>query len=102
MKFKVNGKPRELPGEPTVGDYIRHAKAGHLGGPLSAVEILTALYFDGARVDPTRPHWPDRDRIILSKGHSAIGLYTVLALRGYLPVEELHTFDAIDSRLQGH
>jgi transketolase len=83
-------------------EAINHAKAGHLGGPLSVTDILVSLYFDVARVDPTRPDWEDRDRIILSKGHSAIGLYCVMALRGYLPVEETLTFDAIDSRLQGH
>jgi transketolase len=81
---------------------VYHAKAGHLGGPLSAADVLTVLYFKILRVDPERPQWPDRDRFILSKGHSAIGLYSVLALRGFFPVEELNTFDEIDSRLQGH
>lgn len=85
-----------------IVEAINYAKAGHLGGPLSVTDILVALYFDVARVDPKRPYWEDRDRIILSKGHSAIGLYCVLALKGYLPVEETLTFDAIDSRLQGH
>jgi len=83
-------------------EAIHHAKAGHLGGPLSVTDILTALYFEVARIDPTRPVWEDRDRIILSKGHSCIALYCSMALRGYLPVEETLTFDAIDSRLQGH
>ena len=81
---------------------VHTAGAGHVGGPLSATDILTTLYFSVLRVDPARPDWEDRDRFILSKGHSCIGLYTVLALRGYFPVEELATFDAIDSRLQGH
>jgi transketolase len=81
---------------------VYRAGAGHLGGPLSAADLLTALYFKILRVDPERPDWADRDRFILSKGHSAIGLYSVLALRGYFPVEELDTFDEIDSRLQGH
>lgn len=81
---------------------IAHARGGHLGGPLSAVELLTALYFRVMRIRPAEPDWPGRDRFILSKGHSSIALYTVMALRGYLPVEELATFDAIDSRLQGH
>jgi transketolase len=75
---------------------------GHLGGPLSAVDVLTALYFSVLRIRPDEPEWPDRDRFILSKGHSSIALYAVMALRGYLPVEELMSFDAIDSRLQGH
>lgn len=85
-----------------IVEAVNHAKAGHLGGPLSVTDILVALYFDVARIDPKRPHWEDRDRIILSKGHSAIGLYAVMALRGYMPVEETLTFDAINSRLQGH
>jgi transketolase len=78
------------------------AGAGHIGGPLSAADILVNLYFNRLNIDPANPHWAERDRFILSKGHSSIGLYTVLALRGYFPVEELATFDAIDSRLQGH
>ena len=81
---------------------IHEAQAGHLGGPLSATDILVALYFDVLRIDPQRPDWPARDRFILSKGHSSIALYAVLALRGYFPVEELFTFDKINSRLQGH
>jgi transketolase len=81
---------------------VAQAKGGHLGGPLSAVDVLTALYFRVLRIRPTQPDWPDRDRFILSKGHSAIALYAVLALRGFFPVAELRTFDAIDSRLQGH
>lgn len=81
---------------------VYHAKAGHLGGPLSAADVLTVLYFKMLRIDPNRPDWSDRDRFILSKGHSAIGVYAVLALRGYFPIEELATFDEINSRLQGH
>ena len=81
---------------------IYEAQAGHLGGPLSATDILVALYFDVLRIDPQRPDWPARDRFILSKGHSCIALYAVLALRGYFPVAELYTFDKINSRLQGH
>lgn len=81
---------------------IYTAQAGHLGGPLSAVDLLTALYFGVLNVDTANPRWPDRDRFVLSKGHSSIALYAVLALRGFFPIEELATFDAIDSRLQGH
>ena len=81
---------------------IAHAKGGHLGGPLSAIDALTALYFHVLHVRPDEPDWPDRDRFVLSKGHSSIALYAVLALRGFFPVSELATFDAIDSRLQGH
>lgn len=85
-----------------IVESVHHAGAGHLGGPLSAADILVALYFEVMNVDPLKPRDPDRDRFILSKGHSSIGLYVTLALRGYFPVEELKTFDAIDSRLQGH
>jgi transketolase len=76
--------------------------AGHLGGALSAADILTVLYFHTLRIDPKRPDWEDRDRFILSKGHSCLALYAVLAERGYFPIEELDTFDEINSRLQGH
>jgi transketolase len=81
---------------------IATARGGHLGGPLSAIDMLVALYFRVLDVRPQEPDWPDRDRFILSKGHSSIAWYTALAMRGFFPVEELATFDAIDSRLQGH
>ena len=81
---------------------VNYARAGHLGGPLSAADMLAALYFHVMRVRPDEPAWPDRDRFILSKGHSSIGLYAAMALRGYFPVDELLTFDAAHSRLQGH
>ncbi len=77
-------------------------KAGHIGGPLSMMDLLVSLYFGELRIRPEEPDWPDRDRFILSKGHAAIGLYAVLALRGYLDLDELPTFDKGDSRLQGH
>jgi transketolase len=85
-----------------IVETIHHAGAGHLGGPLSATDLLVNLYFDVLNIDPERPQWDQRDRFILSKGHSSIALYVVMALRGFLPVEELNTFDQIDSRLQGH
>jgi transketolase len=85
-----------------VVESVHRAGAGHLGGPMSAAELLTALYFEVMRIDPEKPHDPDRDRFILSKGHCSIGLYAALAARGYFPPEELETFDAVDSRLQGH
>ena len=81
---------------------VNEAKAGHLGGPLSAADMLAALYFSVLRIRPDDPSWPDRDRFILSKGHSSIGLYAALALRGYFPTAELATFDSAGSRLQGH
>jgi transketolase len=81
---------------------VASSGAGHVGGPFSAMDILVALYFRVMNIKPEEPHWPDRDRFILSKGHSSIGQYSVMALRGYLPVEELKTFDKGGSRLQGH
>jgi transketolase len=81
---------------------IVHADGGHLGGPYSVIDMLIALYFRVLRIRPDEPAWPDRDRLVLSKGHSSIALYTALAMRGYFPIEELSTFDSIDSRLQGH
>ena len=78
------------------------AGSGHPGGSLSAVEILTALYFRVLRYNPTDPQWKDRDRFILSKGHAAPVLYAALCAAGYLPQEELCTLRKIDSRLQGH
>ncbi len=81
---------------------VHHAGAGHIGGPLSAIDILTTLYFQEMHIDPSNPKSPARDRFILSKGHSAIGLYCVLAEKGFINHDELFTFDSIDSRLQGH
>ena len=81
---------------------IHGAKSGHPGGSLSAVEILTALYFDEMNIDPTNPKMEDRDRFVLSKGHAAPVLYSTLARRGYFPVEELSTLRKFKSRLQGH
>jgi transketolase len=81
---------------------VGRARAGHLGGPLSAVDILTALYGGVLRVRPDDPAWRERDRFVLSKGHASIGLYAVLAVAGFIPREELATFDQLGSRLQGH
>ncbi len=78
------------------------AASGHPGGSLSAVEIVTALYFKVLRHKPADPCWKDRDRFILSKGHAAPVLYATLAECGYLPIEELCTLRQLDSRLQGH
>ncbi len=78
------------------------AGSGHPGGSLSAVEILTALYFKVLRHNPSDPQWSDRDRFILSKGHAAPLLYGTLAECGYFPVAELPTLRQMDSRLQGH
>jgi len=78
------------------------AKAGHPGGSLSSAEIFTWLYFKEMNIDPANPKWADRDRFVLSKGHTAPGLYSVLANRGFFPVEDLPTLRHIDSYLQGH
>ena len=79
-----------------------NAKCGHPGGSLSATEMFTYLYFKEMNIDPSNPKWTDRDRFVLSKGHTAPGLYSTLALRGYFPVEDLKTLRRIDSYLQGH
>jgi len=81
---------------------IGKANSGHPGGSLSAVEIVTALYFRVLRHDPDNPRWPDRDRFILSKGHAAPALYAALAECGYLSIDQLLTLRQIDSCLQGH
>lgn len=78
------------------------AKAGHPGGSLSAADMFTYLYFKEMRIDPKDPKKADRDRFVLSKGHTAPGLYSALANRGYFPVEDLPTLRHIDSYLQGH
>ena len=78
------------------------AKAGHPGGSLSATEMFTYLYFKEMNVDPANPKWEGRDRFVLSKGHTAPGLYSALAQRGFFPVEDLPTLRHIDSYLQGH
>ncbi|NPV29147.1 MAG: transketolase [Firmicutes bacterium] len=81
---------------------LAEAGSGHPGGSLSAVEIVTALYFHVMRLKPLEPDWPDRDRFILSKGHAAPLLYAALAERGFFPPEELLTLRKLGSRLQGH
>lgn len=81
---------------------VHAAKAGHPGGSLSIADILTYLYFEDMNVDPADPRKADRDRLVLSKGHAAPALYSVLASRGFFPVEELETLRHIGSRLQGH
>ena len=78
------------------------AKSGHPGGSLSIAEVLSFLYFREMRVDPANPAWPERDRLVLSKGHAAPALYAALAERGFFPAEELTTLRKIGSRLQGH
>jgi transketolase len=81
---------------------IYEAKSGHTGGALSSLDILVALFYGTLRQDSRNPAWPDRDRFVLSKGHSVEGYYNILADLGYLPKEELKTFCAFGSRLIGH
>ena len=81
---------------------VHAAKAGHPGGSLSATELFTYLYFEEMNIDPENPKKQDRDRFVLSKGHTAPGLYSTLANRGYFPVEDLNTLRHIGSHLQGH
>ena len=81
---------------------VHSAKSGHPGGSLSAADIFTFLYFEEMNIDPADPKNPDRDRFVLSKGHTAPGLYSTLAHRGYFPVEDLKTLRHTGSYLQGH
>ena len=85
-----------------IVSMICKSKSGHPGGSLSAVEILTALYFDQMNIDPTNPKMEDRDRFVLSKGHAAPALYATLAQRGYFAKEELNNLRQLGSMLQGH
>ena len=81
---------------------VKDRKVGHVGGPLSAADVLAALYGRIMRIRPDEPDWPDRDRLILSKGHSSLGQYGAMALAGYFDLDELFSFNKKGSRLQGH
>ncbi|QEE45868.1 transketolase [Rhizobium sp. WL3] len=81
---------------------VYEARAGHIGGEMSAIDVLTALYFQVLRIWPDQPKHPDRDRFVLSKGHVALALYVTLAKRGFFPEEEISTFLKPHSRLNGH
>lgn len=85
-----------------VIEGIYRAKSGHPGGSLSICDILAVLYFDEMRVDPAKPKCPNRDRLVLSKGHAAPALYAALALKGFFPKEDIKSLRNIDSHLQGH
>ncbi|UOF88639.1 transketolase [Fodinisporobacter ferrooxydans] len=85
-----------------IVDMVEKAQSGHPGASLSAVEILTVLYFSVLNVDPQNPDWQDRDRFVLSKGHATPVYYSILAEKGFFPLEELSTFRKLNSRLQGH
>jgi len=86
----------------TIIEMLHKAGSGHPGGSLSAIDIITALYFARMKHDPKRPDWPERDRFVLSKGHGVPALYAVMAEMGYFPKEELMTLRELGSRLQGH
>ena len=83
-------------------DAVHEAKSGHPGGSLSCMDALTALYFNEMNIDPSNPKWEDRDRFVLSKGHCSPALYSILALRGYFPVENLKLFRSIKGHFSGH
>ncbi len=83
-------------------EAVYNAKSGHPGGSLSVADIMTYLYFEEMNIDPKNPKWEDRDRFVLSKGHTSPALYSTLANRGYFPVEDLRTFRHTGSYLQGH
>lgn len=81
---------------------VNYADSGHLGGSLSVIDILTDLYFNEMNINTANPRWEERDRLVLSKGHCTPALYSVLAKRGFFPVEELRNFRTISSFLSGH
>ena len=83
-------------------EEVHSAKSGHPGGSLSIADIITYLYYEEMNIDPKNPNWADRDRFVLSKGHTAPALYAVLAEKGYFPKEELKKLRQVDSFLQGH
>ena len=81
---------------------VFRAASGHIGGSLSAMDILTELYFEQLRVDPERPQAPERDRFVMSKGHCTPALYSILSLRGYFPEKQLELFRSIEDHMSGH
>ena len=83
-------------------EMVYRADSGHIGGSFSSVDAMTELYFEVMRIDPANPHDPGRDRFVLSKGHCTPALYSVLALRGYFPLEDLELFRSIKGHYSGH
>ncbi len=81
---------------------VYESQSGHIGGSFSAMEILTLLYFETLKADPSKPDDPNRDRFVLSKGHCTPGLYSILAMRGYFPLEDLLLFRSIKGHMSGH
>ncbi len=99
-KQRLQGIARDL--RLTIVDVMAWSGGAHIGGSLSIVELLTALYFKYLNIDPKRPQWEDRDRFVLSKGHAAAGFIPALAKRGYIPEEELKTFNHFGSPFAMH
>jgi transketolase len=97
---ELRGVAREIRFQ--IVDMVHEAQSGHISPGFSAADIMAALYFELMRIDPKNPSAPERDRFVLSKGHSCPVLYATLALRGYFPVEELKTLRRLGTRLQGH
>ena len=93
-------KAREI--RASILDIVYRAQSGHISSGLGCADIVATLFFHTLRLDPTNPAWPERDRFVLSKGHSCPVLYSALALRGFFPVSELKTLRQLGSRLQGH
>jgi transketolase len=83
-------------------EMITYGQWGHIGGSFSLAEILAVLYFHAMNLDPERPKWPERDRLILSKAHASPALYAALALRGFYPVEQIYTYCELGGMLEGH
>jgi transketolase len=83
-------------------EMITYARWGHIGGSLSMADLLAVLYFHAMRVDPERPRWEGRDRLVLSKAHGSPGLYATLALRGYFCIDEIYSYCELGGRLEGH
>lgn len=104
VKFMNQLELKQIANEVRKGiiSAVHSAKSGHPGGSLSAADILTYLYFEEMNIDPKNPKMEERDRFVLSKGHIAPALYSVLAHRGYFPIEDLITLRKVDSYLQGH
>jgi len=86
----------------SVLTMVKEGGVGHIGGSLSITDILVSLYFKVLNIDPKNPSWPERDRLVVSKGHCAAALYSTLAQKGFFPKEELKTFGMINSNLQVH
>lgn len=104
MKIKDVEELKKKANDVRIGiiEAVYGAKSGHPGGSLSCADILTVLYFNQMQIDPAKPYDENRDRFILSKGHAAPALYSVLANRGYFKQEDLSSLRHIDSNLQGH